>query len=159
MAKVPKTHFSKPSSVCELKTALQAGHFKSRSAYNHSNAMFFTKYDKMPGNLLKARSDRNFCCCYSLHSSASEIIDFPSSLQFESITPFVCPDQDTPLDSVNAFIIKKLKHRNPNPSNDATTKLWKKRINFNERGKRKFYLKKISTNTPEYEYHREPLRQ
>ena len=122
-------------------------------------AMFFTKNDKMPDNLLKARSDRNCCCCYSLHSSASEIIDFLSSLHFESNTSFVCPDKDTPLDSVKAFIIKKLKHRNPNPSNDATTKLWKERIKFNERDKRKFYLKKLSTNTPDYEYHKEPLRQ
>ena len=100
--------------------------------------MFFTKNDKMPGSLLKARSDRSFWCCYSLHSSASKTIDFLSSLHFESITPFVSPDKDTPLDSVKTFIVKKLKHQNPNPSNDATTKLWKERIKFNERGEPNF---------------------
>ena len=81
------------------------------------------------------------------------------SFRVESITPFVCPDKNTPLDSVKNFIIKKLKHQNPNPSNDATTKLWKGRIKLNERGKRKFYLENVSTNTPDYEYHRQPLRQ
>ena len=113
----------------------------------------------MPGRLLKAWSDRDFCCCFSSHSSASEIFHFFSCLQFESITSFVCPDKDTPLDSVKDFIIKKLKQQNPNPSNDATTKLWKERIKFNERGKRKFYLENVLTNTPDYEYHRQPLRQ
>ena len=35
----------------------------------------------------------------------------------------------------------------------------KEKIKVNKRGKRKLYLKKISTNTPDYEYHSEPLRQ
>ena len=104
-------------------------------------------------------SERTIRCCYSSHSSADEIVDFLSRLQFGSITPFVCPDKDTPLDSVKAFILYTLKHQNPNTSNDSSTKLWKEKINFNKRSKRKLYLEKFSTNTPDYEYHSEPLRQ
>ena len=37
--------------------------------------------------------------------------------------------------------------------------MWKEKINFNKRGKRKLYLEKISTNKSDYEYHSEPLRQ
>ena len=113
----------------------------------------------MPGRLVKTVSERTIRCCYSLHSSAYEIIDFLSSLQFECITPFVCPDKNTPLDSVKAFNLNTLKHHNPNTSNVSSTELWKEKIKFNERGKRKLYLEKISTNTPDYEYHNEPLRQ
>ena len=113
----------------------------------------------MPERLVKAVSVRTIWCCYSSHSSADEIIDFLSSLQFESITPFVCPDKDTPLDSVKVFIFNTLKHQNANTSNDSSTKLGKEKIKVNKRGKRKLYLKKISTNTPDYKYHSEPLRQ
>ena len=62
-------------------------------------AMFFTKNEIMPGRLVKAVSERAIRCCYSSHYSADEIIDFLSSLQFEKITPFVCPDKDSPLSS------------------------------------------------------------
>ena len=110
----------------------------------------------MPG---RAVSERTIQCCYSSHSSVDELIDFLSSLQFESITSFVCPDKDTPLDSVKVFILITLKHQNPNMSNDSITKLRKEKINFNKRSKRKLYLEKISTKTPDYEYHSEPLRQ
>ena len=67
-------------------------------------AMFSTKNEIMPGRLVKAVSERTIRCCYSLQSSADEIFDFLSSMQFESVTLFVCPDKDTPLDSVKAFI-------------------------------------------------------
>ena len=77
----------------------------------------------MPGRLVKAVSERTVRCWYSSHSSADEINDFLSSLQFESITPFVCQDKDTPFDSVKAFILNTLKHQNPNTSNDSSTKL------------------------------------
>ena len=113
--------------VCEFKTALQAGHPKSRSAHIHSNCNLFTINEIMPGRLVKAVSERIIQCCYSSHSSADEIINFLPSLQFESITPFVCPDKDTPLDSVKAFILKTLKHQNLNTSNGSSTKLWKER--------------------------------
>ena len=121
--------------------------------------MFFTKNEIMPGRLVKALSERTIRCCYFSHSSADEIIDSLSSLQFKSITPFVCPDKDTPLDSVKTFILNALKHQNPNTSNDSSTKLWKEKTKFKKRGKRKLYLEKISTNIPDYEYHNEPLRQ
>ena len=94
-----------------------------------------------------------------MHSSADEIIDFLASLQFVSITPFVCPDKNTPLDSVKVFILNTLKHQHPNTSNESSTKWWKEKIKFNKRGKRKLYLEKISTNTPDYEYLSERLRQ
>ena len=81
------------------------------------------------------------------------------SLQFESVTPFVCQDENTPLDTVKAFILILLKHQKPNTSNDASTKLWKETIKFNKRGKRKLYLENFSTNKPDYEYHSEPLKQ
>ena len=60
---------------------------------------------------------------------------------------------------MKAFILNTLKHQNPNTSNDSSTKLRKEKIKFNNRGKRKPYVEKISTNTPDYEYHSEPLRQ
>ena len=84
----------------------------------------------MPGRLIKTASERTTRCCYSLQSSADEIIDFLSFLQFENITPLVCPDKDIPLDSANASIFNKLKHQNPNTSNDSSTKLWKEKNNF-----------------------------
>ena len=121
--------------------------------------MFFTKNEIMPGRLVKAVSERTIWCCYSSHFSADGIIDFLSDLQFESIISFVCPDKYTPLDTVKAFIFNTLKHQNPNKSNDSSTKLWKEKIKFYERGKRKLYLEKNSTNTPDYEYQCEPLRQ
>ena len=52
-----------------------------------------------------------------------------------------------------------LKHQNPNTSKDSSTKLWKEKVKFNKRDKRKLYLEKISTKTPDYEHHSEPLRQ
>ena len=113
----------------------------------------------MPGRLVKAVSERTLWCCYSSHSSADEIIDFLSSLQFGSSTPFVCQDKDTELHSVKAFILNTLKHQNPNTLNDSNTKLWKEKIKFSKRGKRKLYLEKISTNTVDYEYHSSPSRQ
>ena len=145
--------------VCEPKTALQAGHPKSRNAYNHSIAMFFTKNEIMYGRLVKAVSERTIRCCYSSHSSADEIIDFLSSLQFGSITPLVFPDEGSPLDSVKAFILITRKHQNPITSNDSSTKSWKEKIKINKRGKCKLYLENISTTTPDYEYHSDPLRQ
>ena len=111
--------------------------------------MFFTKKDIMPGRLVKAVSERTVWCCYSSHSSADEIIDFLSSLQSGSITPFVCPDKDTPLYAVKVFILITLKHQNLNTSNGSSTKLWKEKIKFNKRGKRRLYLEKITTNTPD----------
>ena len=35
----------------------------------------------------------------------------------------------------------------------------KEKYKFNKRGERKLYLQKTSTNTSDYEYHSEPLRQ
>ena len=120
--------------ACELKTALQAGHPRSISAYNQSNC------EKKPVRLVKAASERTIRCCYSSHSSADETIDFLSSLQFEINTPFVCPDKDTPLDSVKAYFFNTLKYQNANTSNLSSTKLWKEEIKFNKRSKRKLYL-------------------
>ena len=37
--------------------------------------------------------------------------------------------------------------------------MWKEKIKFHKRGKRNIYLEKISTNTTDYEYHSELLRQ
>ena len=54
--------------------------------------------------MAKAVSDRTIRCCYSLNSSADDIIAVLSSLQFESITPFARSDKDTPLDSVRNFL-------------------------------------------------------
>ena len=121
-------------------------------------AMLLTKNEIMPGRLLEAVSVRTIRCCCSSHSSADEIIDFLSSVQFKSITSLVCPDKDTSLDSVKAFL-NRLKNQNPNTSNDASAKLWKEKINFIKRGKRKHYQENISTNAPDYGYHSEPLRQ
>ena len=135
--------------VCELKTALQAGNPKSEVRTIIPTAMFFTKNEIMPGNSVKAVSERTVWCCYSSHSSADEIIDFISSLQSGSITPFVCPDKDTPLDPVKAFILNTLKHQNPNTSNYSSTKLWKEKNKFNKRVNCNHYLEKISTNTPD----------
>ena len=112
----------------------------------------------MPGRLVEAVSVRTIRCCCASHSSADETIDFLSSLQFESNTPLVCPNRDTSLDSVKAFL-NTLKHQNPNTSNDASTNLWKEKISFIKRGKRKLYQENISTNAPDYGYHSEPLRQ
>ena len=151
-----KIHFCKPSSAsANLKLSCQPGIPSPEVLTIIPTAMFFTKNEIMPGRLVKAVSERIIRCCYSSHSSADEIIDFLSSLQFESITLFVCPDKDTPLDSVKAFILNTLKHQNQNTSNDSSTKLWKEKIKFNKRGKRKLYLEKISTNTLDYEYHSE----
>ena len=72
----------------------------------------------MPVRLVKALSERTIRCCYSSHSSADEKIDFLSSLQFESITPFVCADKDIPLEFVKALILNTLKLQNPNTSNE-----------------------------------------
>ena len=85
-------------------------------------AMFFTKNEINPGRLVKAVSERTIRCCYSSHSSADKIIYFLSSLQFESITPFVCPVKYTPIDSVKAFILNTHKHQNLNTSNSSSTK-------------------------------------
>ena len=154
-----KIHFCKPSSAsANLKLPCKP-HIPSPEVLTIiPTARFFTKNEIMPGRLVQAVSERTIRCCYSSHSSADEIIDFLSSLQLESITPFVCPDKDTPLDSVKAFILITFKHQKPNTSNDTSTRLWKDKINFNKRGKRKFYLEKYSTKPPDYEYHSEPLR-
>ena len=142
-----KIHFCKPPSVsANLKLPCKPGIQSPEVLTIIPTAMFFTKNEIMLGRLVKAVSERTIRCCYSSHSSTDEIIDFLSSLQFESITPFVCPDKDTPLDSVNVFILNTLKHQNPNTSNDSSTKLWKEKIKFNKRGKRKLYLEKISTH-------------
>ena len=113
----------------------------------------------MRGRLVSALSERTIWCSYSSHSSVDEIIDFLSSLQLESITHFVCPKKETPLDYVEAFILITPKHQNPNTSNDSSIKLWKEKIKFNKRGKHKLYLEKVATTTPDYEYHSEPFRQ
>ena len=60
---------------------------------------------------------------------------------------------------MRVFILNTLKHQNPNTSNDSSTKMWKEKIKFNKRGKRKLYREKISTNTPDYENPSESLRQ
>ena len=85
--------------------------------------MFFTKNEIMPVRLVKAVSERTILCCYSLHSSADIIIDFYSSLQFESITPFVCPDKDTSFDSVEAFYFKYAQTSEPKHVNRCACKV------------------------------------
>ena len=123
-----KIHFCKPSSAtANLKLPCKPGIPSQEVLKIIPTAMFFTKNEIKPERLVKAVSERTIRCCYSSHSSADEIIDFLSSLQFESITPFVCPDEDTPLDSVKAFVLKTLKHQIPNTANDLSTKLWKEK--------------------------------
>ena len=90
--------------------------------------MIFTKNEIRPGRLVKAVSERIIQCCCSSHTSADEIFNFLSSLHFESIKPFVCPDKNTSLDSVNSFILNTLKHQNLNTSNGSSTKLWKRKL-------------------------------
>ena len=68
----------------------------------------------MPGVLINAVSERSIRCCYSSHFSADELISLLSSLQFESITPFFCPDKNISLDCVKTFISNNVKHQNPN---------------------------------------------
>ena len=155
-----KIHFCKPSSAyVNLKLPCKPGIPRSEVLTIFPTALLFTKHETMPGRLVKAVSERTIRCCYSSHSSTDEISDFLSSLQFESITPFVCPDKDTLLDSIKDFILNTLKHQNPNTSNDSYQKLRKEKIKFKKRGKRKLYLEKTATNTPDYEYYSEPLRQ
>ena len=133
-----KIHFCKPSSAsANLKLPCKPRIPSPEVLTIIPTAMFFTKNEIMHGRLVRAVSERTTRWCYSSHSSADEIIDFLSSLHFESITPFVCPDKDTPLHSVKIFILNTFKHQNLNMSNDSTTKLWKEKINFNKRGKRK----------------------
>ena len=60
---------------------------------------------------------------------------------------------------MKAFILNTHKHQNLNTSNSSSIKLWKEKIKLKQRGKRKLYLEKTSTNTPDYEYHSEPIRQ
>ena len=99
-------HFCKPSSASvNLKLPCKPGITSPEVLTIIPTAMFFTKVEIIPGRSVKAVSERTNGCCYSSHSSADEIIDFLSSLQFGSITPFVCPDKDTKLDSLNVFII------------------------------------------------------
>ena len=103
-------HFCKPSSAsANLKLPCKPGIPSPEVLTIISTAKFFTKNKIMPGRLVKAVSERTIRCCYSSHSSADEIIDFLSSLRIESITPFVCPDKDTPIDSVKAFILITLR--------------------------------------------------
>ena len=143
-----KIPFCKPLSLsANLKLPCKPGIPSPEMLTIFPNAKFFTKNEIMPGRLVKAVSERTMQCWFSSHSSADEIIDFFSSLQFKSITQFVCPDKDTPLDSVKAFNLVKLKNQKPNTSNDSSTKLWKQKINFKKRGKRKLYLEKLSKNT------------
>ena len=143
-----KIHFCKPSSApANLKLLCKLGIPSPEVLTISPTAIIFTKNEIMPGRLVKAVSERTIRCCYSLHSSVDEIIDFFSRLQFESITPFVCPDKVTPLHSMKTFILNTLKHQNPNTSNDSSTKLWNEQTKSNKRGKRKLYLEKISTNT------------
>ena len=147
-------HFCKPSSASvNLKLPCKPGIPSPEVRKIIPTAMFFIKNEIMPGRLVKAVSERTIWCCYSLHSSADEIIDFLSSLQFVSITHFVCPDEGTPVDSVKAFILYTLKHQNLNTSNLSSTKMWKEKNKSNKRGKRKTYQEKSLTNTPDYEYH------
>ena len=150
MVKVPKSISA--SRRLRLKTALQAGHPIPEKLTIFATAMFFTKNEIMPGRLVKAVSERTIWFCYLSHISDDKIIDFLSSLQFESITPFICPDKDTPLDSVKAFFLNTLKNQILNKSNDSSTKLWKEKIKFNKRGYANFIWRKIqqthqTTNT------------
>ena len=96
--------------------------------------------------MAKAVSERTIRCFYSSHSSADEVIDFPSSLHFESFTLLFYPDKQAPLKSVKTFNLNMLKHQNANTSNDSSTNLWEEKIKFNKRGKRKLYPKKTSTH-------------
>ena len=105
-------YFCKPSSASAIfKLPCKPGIPSPEVLKINPTAMFFTKNEIIPGRLVKTVSERTIRCCYSSHSSADEIIDFLSSLQFGSITPFVCPDKDAPLDSVKAFILNTLKHQ------------------------------------------------
>ena len=100
-----KIHFCKMSSAsANLRLPCKPGIPSPEVLTIIPTAMFFSKNEIMPGRLVKTVSERAIRCCYSSPSSADEIIDFLSSLQFESNTPFVCPDKDTPLDSVKALI-------------------------------------------------------
>ena len=139
-----KTHFCKPSSRSAiLKLPCKPGIPSPLVLKIIPTVMFFTKNEIMPGRLVKAVSERTIRCCYSSHSSADEISDFLWSLQFESITPFVFPDKDTPLDSVKAVILNTLEHQNPNTSNDSSTKLRKEKIKFIREANANFIWRKF----------------
>ena len=123
-------HFYKTSSAsANLKLPCKPGFPSPEVLTIIPTAMFFTKNDIMPGRLVKTVSERTIRCCYSSHSSADEIIDFLSSLQFGSITAFVCPDKYNPLDSVKTFILNTLKHQTTNTSNDSIHICGKRKLN------------------------------
>ena len=103
-------------------------------------AMFFTKGESMPSQLVKAISERTIRCCYSTHSSTEEIVDFLSCLNFKALTPFVRPDKETTIDSVKMLLYRKLrqikgKELVEGPSNeaeDSAGNLWSDKISFSK---------------------------
>ena len=87
-----KIHFCKPSSASvNLKLPCKPGIPCPEVLTTILFAILFTRNETKPGRLVKAESERTIWCFCSSHSSADEIFDFLSSLQFESITSFVCP--------------------------------------------------------------------
>ena len=114
-----KIHFCKPSSAsANLKVPCKPDISSPEVLTIIPTALFFTKNEIMPGRLVKAVSERTIRFCYSSHSSADKIIDFLSKLQLKTIAPFVCPDKDTPLDSVKASILNTLNYKSQNTSYD-----------------------------------------
>ena len=79
-----------------------------------------------PERLVKTVCDRTILLLF-FYSYTDEIIDFNLSPQSGVCTLFICPDKDTPLDSVKALFLKMLKNENPNKRNDQCTKLWKEK--------------------------------
>ena len=139
-----KIHFCRPSSAsANLKLLCKPGIPSPEALTIFPTAIFFFKNEIMPGRMIKAVSERTIRCCYSSHSSVYEIIDFLSSLQFESSTLFVYPDEDIPFDSVKAFILNTHKHQNQNTSNDSSTKLWKVKLNSMREVNANFMLRKF----------------
>lgn len=67
-------------------------------------AMFFTKNNVVPEELVKSVSELTIRCCYSTHSSLGEVIDFVSHLKFETLTACVKPNNQTTLSAVEELL-------------------------------------------------------
>ena len=150
-----KIHFCKPSSAsANLKLPCKPGIPSPEMLTVIPTALFFTKNEVMPGRLVKAVSERSILC--TLHLT-KQLISFrvcsskvlhPSFVRIK-YTTWLCENfyfkyaQTSEYKHVKRFEYKVVERENK----------------FNTRGKRKLHLEKISTNTPDYEYHSEPLGQ
>ena len=86
--------------------------------------------------LIKAIYERAIWCCYSSHSSVDKIIALLSSLRFEIIKPFVCPDNVFFIDSMKTSILNTPRSQNPAASNESgSKKFWNEKTKLIKRRK------------------------